>query len=791
MILTIIVAVFLANYNLIQTKSQDIKFSNNCDPYKYMWISQDVDVNWNVTVFSNFNKMSDLSIDCNQTYETTNWIQFLPKNGLVIDHSFNINKLASRDRTFFIEYLIFNKIIGIDINRPPGLEKNVSNFVITTLALYFSKLNAYSSGNLVDSSQCNMNVFNNTENFFQSFFIIYFRKVIYSEICPLIFRNSYAFIIYFGDISNSFLVKNQLKFTNFNFSNEFNLHKNPKAFTNVIFDLNYEFFSENLLNKYLFKNLGKIKFTGLLLGIDGDLFGDYKKLREIFFDIDDYRGFFHRSTNWLKNLNSQIEVNLSDKREINKILRFKNEMYLTFEYPLKVSFDRIYEYPDEDICIFRHFPHKHMVYPLFRPGKLINCSCTLMWLQSYNYIYELTTSYKENVNLMNKVVYREFEYEYCNLMIKCEFEKMFNKCNLRTRDTGSISVFNFNNEVNALFTIKWLQFVLLTLFQPFLASIGIINNFLIIVAIRNKNKKKEFKEPMYRHILIHSSFNVCYCIILLLKLVNTCLFFESHVFCSSLYQLDSSQRFKIIIIFYLGNIAKICLNISYLCFSFSRFTLVSMNKENKFYIKFKNMNLKLYCFFLIFLSSFVSIFILFQYKLNLENDPSKEFPYEKRNEKFCSYQINRLACFFFNAFKIFNSALTSLAVVILNSVIDLSLIRDYSIDINKKLKMASSKNKIEELKKKKKKVTIMVIVYGVIFFISHMPEFITTILLIFFANQIKAFCQEKLSCDLINEEAEFFNLISIVSIFFILKKYDHNFRDSWNDLLKRVVILKK
>ena len=780
--------ILLAFISYNQPKDQP----NRCNPDKYMWISEDIDVEWNVTVFSNFNKISDLSKDCNQAYNTTKWIQFLPKNGLVIDQSFNISNLATRDRTYFIEYLIFNKIIGIDIYRPPSLEKNVSDFVITALAFYYSKLVAYSNGIAIGDHECNLQVYNNTDNFFQSFFIIYFRNVVYSEICPLIFRNSYVFSIFFGDISNSYLIKNRFKFTKLNLSIEFDFHKNPKAFTNVIFDINYDFFTGTMLDKYLFKNLGKIKITGFLLGVDIDLFGDFKKLKEIFFEIDDYRFFFHRSTTWFENLNSRIKVDLTDRVQVKRNLLFNNEMYLTFEYPSKVSFDRIYEYPNEDICIFKNFPHKHMVYPLFRPGKLIDCSCTLMWLQYYNYIYEPTdeTSFKENINLMNKVLYEEFEYEYCNLLVKCDFEKMFNNCKIMTRLYDVRDAFIFN-DVSVLFTIKWLQLILLTLLQPFLALIGIINNFLIILVIKNQNKKKLFKESMYQHILINSSFNIFYCIILLLRLVNTCLFYESEVFCSSLYQLDSSQYFKIIFIFYVGNIAKICSNISYLSFSFSRFTVVSMNKENKFYIKFKTMNLKLYCFFLIILSSIVSTFLLFQYKLNSENDPTKEFPYEKRNEKFCSYKINFLECEFFNAFKIINSILTSVIVVILNSIIDLCLLRDYGIDIKKKLKMATNKNKIEELKKKKKEVTKMVFVNGLIFFFSRIPQFLTSIMLLFFANRISEFCHYKLSCDLINEEAEFFNLISIVVSFFIFKKFDHNFKDSWADLLHRFFILKK
>ena len=423
------------------------------------------------------------------------------------------------------------------------------------------------------------------------------------------------------------------------------------------------------------------------------------------------------------------------------------------------------------------------------PGKQIDCTCTLMWLQYFNFIYEptnMTLFTHYNINLMDTILYNDYtSYEYCNLLKKCDFERLFNKCKVNAEIRSD---FNFWNDVDILFIIKWLQFILLTLLQPILASIGIINNLIIIYVVRNKNKPKEFKGSMYKHIQINAVFNILYCGILLLKLINTCLFYNSQLFCSSVYQTHSSQYFKIVVIFYLGNIMKTCSNVTYLGFSLSRFILVSMNKDNKLYIKFNKMNLKVY-FCIIFLSSCVSSsFLLFQYKLNREINYSKEFPYEIRNEYFCSFEINKLQCSLFNALKIINSILTSVICVALNVIIDVSLLRDYGIDIRKKLQMDFNRNKIEELKLKKKKVSKMVLVYGLIFFVSHVPEFFTTILLIGFAEKIKHFCNQKLSCDLINEEAEFFNLISIVCNLFIFRKFDSNFKDSWRDLFNRNIL---
>ena len=371
--------------------------------------------------------------------------------------------------------------------------------------------------------------------------------------------------------------------------------------------------------------------------------------------------------------------------------------------------------------------------------------------------------------------------------MNCHFEKKFNMCMPEHHAAFHTLLFKFDNDVDALFVIRWLQYVLLTILQPVFGLMGIINNLLIIVVVRNKAKKKEFKDPMYHHIRINAAFNVIYCGILVLKLVNTCIFHNSSVYCSSVYQWKTSQYFKIIVVFYLGNVAKMCSNISYLSFSLSRLIVVSMDNENKFYKKFKKINFRVYIVSVILFSGVMSIFLLLQYELNTYINYAKEFPYEIRDGDYCQQEYNKLECHIFNGLKLVNSVLTSVICVLLNIVIDASLLNNYTHDINKKLHMDFNHNKIEELKKKKKKVTKMVIIYGALFFVSHAPEFVTTLMLIVFANRLVRFCIEKMTCDLINEEAEFFNLISIACNFYIFRVFDKNFKESVRDLENRLI----
>ena len=74
-----------------------------------------------------------------------------------------------------------------------------------------------------------------------------------------------------------------------------------------------------------------------------------------------------------------------------------------------------------------------------------------------------------------------------------------------------------------------------------------------------------------------------------------------------------------------------------------------------------------------------------------------------------------------------------------------------------------------------------------IYVLSHLPEFVVTLLLIVYSREILNFCNFYLSCDMINEEAEFFGLISILGQFYIFLIFDKNFCSSFNDLKRKLI----
>ena len=39
-----------------------------------------------------------------------------------------------------------------------------------------------------------------------------------------------------------------------------------------------------------------------------------------------------------------------------------------------------YDFPNEDFCHFKHFPHSNLVFPIINTKLDLECSCTLLWL---------------------------------------------------------------------------------------------------------------------------------------------------------------------------------------------------------------------------------------------------------------------------------------------------------------------------------------------------------------------------------------------------------------------------
>jgi hypothetical protein len=391
---------------------------------------------YDMLIIHDFNRFGDLSsedLNCSKTNETNviiNQVYFVPSKPLIIDETINLVPLMYRKRT---PMYMFTKVKGFNIGASLLVGQDLNSLKNLNLAFVFSSLNAYiftqNKPRLLDESECKVEIYNHTKNVFYEFVSISFSNTIYpTKICPIIFKNSLARQINFHDLINTLLVQNQFSFTS------------VKSFASNIcmenlliatFDVYYVNLTLGLLNKHLFAYVREIKINHVLEDIEQDLFGmgNFYYLKFIDLNLENFGEFFHRSGNkWMRSLNNYLNVS-----RVNE----ENHMMIRFKFASNhLSFSRAYEYPLEDLCLFKDFPHANQVWPIIVPGKVLECTCTLKWLQLYLHLYKpyidsslnYTLNYDGSFFQSYFLVNQKNWYEFCDKSFKCDFERLFNKC---------------------------------------------------------------------------------------------------------------------------------------------------------------------------------------------------------------------------------------------------------------------------------------------------------------------------------------------------------------------------
>lgn len=371
--------------------------------------------------FSNFKTFDELILDCNQTYNITNYVVMWPKNPLLIDKTFQLDKLFNQSQIDSIKSLNIGNLKGIDLNSKTFVLNSNRFKQRKTLSIYYSKLDIYSNSILIDLDECNLNAYNSKTNFFRFAFTISIQNVNYPRIwCPYFFHNFDLSRLYFFEITNSFLIKNRLNFFQLNESTNVCI----KYLRKLEFGIQYESLTKHNLCPDLFMKTLYIGVTGILNGIQDNLFDYFPHLNNIDFIISNLRELFHGGNKWMNGLN----VNSAGTLKKSLRLEFRHEKQMR-------SFDSIYEYPDEDLCLFKEFPHERSVYPLIVPGKRLECTCTLYWLQAniLRYENEIKQTFNYNLNFQGDEQIKNV-FIYCDALLfnssECHFEQRFLLCKI-------------------------------------------------------------------------------------------------------------------------------------------------------------------------------------------------------------------------------------------------------------------------------------------------------------------------------------------------------------------------
>lgn len=243
-----------------------------------------------------------------------------------------------------------------------------------------------------------------------------------------IFENFQSKGIYFGTLFNSLLI-----------SNRFNLIKtNSSGLTHLkvlFFELFFESVTAQFLDSKLFYKIESLILTRNVLSIESGLLKKFKFLRFIDINILNIRDFFHTDTSWFKS-SFEIEIDFdmiiqNEKKftkellkKYYKLIRFsRSGICCTTNYFFDTSFVRTYEFPIEDICLFKSFPHSQLVLPIIIQDRELNCTCTIKWLQMhynlYSSFFSLTKNYNKFLNNSKQLI-----SQVSNLFQFCEDDEI-------------------------------------------------------------------------------------------------------------------------------------------------------------------------------------------------------------------------------------------------------------------------------------------------------------------------------------------------------------------------------
>jgi len=312
--------------------------------------------------------------------------------------------------------------------------------------------------------------------------------------------------------------------------------------------------------------------------------------------------------------------------------------------------------------------------------------------------------------------------------------------------------------------------------------------------IRNRKHKKNFSNFMYKHIYFNALFNAGFCLIYLSSLMNICIYPKTS-FCSSIWRTEFAQYFYIFVIQFLGNTFRLCCNISYILFSVSRFSISGTSTKSWLSKFIEKQNIKRFYVVIFVIALNFSGFFLFENSVNKNLQDFDDnfistnsydirycdsFEIEADEEMFLKYILTPsflVKCKLFKWLNLINNILNNFIFLFISIFVDISMIR-YSNELIKKKKILNSPHLAEAIQYKAK-LSKMIITNGTLYFFSHFPEFIVTLVFYFHKSaEFINFCYGIFDCTILIEMAQVFHFISIAFQFFIFLIFDHNFKSS-------------
>ena len=357
-----IITVFMSvSYDNSQIKIDCEAWVNN-----HVILAKDVHYYNKTFPFVKIDTLDDLNIStrCSPLEYKIENLKIFAKKNILLNNDLDLSGVLNLFNRSYIEndVVLFQNLNGFNENAYEV--NNVElNGVLRVLQIMNVNFDFYRRGKLVTSENCTSENFGSKTSFFGSLkSLMLTANVLYNHrICPYVFANTNLEQLSLFDITNSLLFKNRLEFLNITDTKDFDM--NIKNLNFLVLTIYFDTLTLTSLNPLTFKTLKALLIFGNLEHIEANLFENFKEMRFIALQSSELINFFHRGTKWLNSINRNLSVNLSKNSELSQnVYRLVS---LEFSVQSCHLFNKYYTFPNEDICLFKNFPHSQLVIPLF------------------------------------------------------------------------------------------------------------------------------------------------------------------------------------------------------------------------------------------------------------------------------------------------------------------------------------------------------------------------------------------------------------------------------------------
>ena len=405
------------------------------------------------TAVIKFNEISDLNHSCSLIDKPFNiaLLYFYQTRGILIDNNIDLRNIFEMFQFSSQPNIILHNIKGF--NKVPTETRPINLFENYTIGFMFKNNFAFfKNGTLVSQTDCVYQNFNpKMGSFFGSMESIWFTmNTLYTQtVCPYVFMNTRLKLIVFDGIANSLIFVNRLEFVDTNETH--NLH--TQSLQTIVFNFYCEQVTHKLLNRLVFRKVNTLVLEGIISDFQPDLFQNFTRLKRIVIEVINLQSFLHAGIAWASSLNSDLN---EDPTKVSKYLKIAERSILVEFIDMSKIFSKTYDYPEEDLCLFKDFPHRQLVVPMILAEmNSFQCTCTIKWLMQYTHAYINNDYAYYDLKLANQFISQSRIYivKNCSQSLVCNFTARFRLCR-------ADQVYSRSEMLEPRFFFKW--FVLLS-----------------------------------------------------------------------------------------------------------------------------------------------------------------------------------------------------------------------------------------------------------------------------------------------------------------------------------------